>query len=49
MSRLVIGSRAELIAALRKQEAPLAAAEAAARAAAVSHATAVQADYNALV
>jgi hypothetical protein len=33
MSRLVIGSRAELITALRAQEAPLAAAEAAARAA----------------
>ena len=36
MSRLVIGSRAELSAALRAQEAPLAAAEAAARATAAA-------------
>ena len=49
MSRLVIGSRAELIAALRAQEAPLAAAEAAARAAAAAEEAALRAAFQARV
>ena len=47
MSRLVIGSRAELIAALRAQEAPLAAGEAAARATAAAGAAAARAAFAA--
>ena len=49
MSRLVIGSRAALIAALRAQEAPLAAAEAAERAAAAADAVALVAAHAAHV
>jgi hypothetical protein len=49
MSRLVIGSRVELIAALRAQEAPLAAAEAAARAAAAAEESALRAAFEAQV
>ena len=49
MSRLVIGSRAELIAALRAQEAPLAAGEAAARAAAAAEVAAARAAFDAQV
>ena len=49
MSRLVIGSRAELVTSLRAQAAPLAASEAALRAAAAAEADALRAAFDAQV